>query len=242
MKKTVVVAALAVSLGFLGTSRFQNLKADEWDQKTTLTFDQPVEVPGKVLPAGSYVFKLADSQSNRRVVQIFSADEKHLYATVLGITKDRLEPADKTIVTFEERSTGAPEAVKTWFYPGEVSGIQFVYHKQRALQLATNTNESVPAMTSEAMASQPAEPVPAAPEPATPENTSSQVSALKEEPVETVTPPQAETQPQDRTDQVATTQAVELPKTATELPLLMLLSGASLFGIFLIRYALKHTS
>ena len=242
MKKTVVVTVLAVWLGFPVTSLFQNLKADEWDQKTTLTFDKPVEVPGKVLPAGTYVFKLADSQSNRRVVQVFSADEKHLYATILGIAKDRSEPTDKTIITFEETSTGGPEAVKAWFYPGEISGIQFVYHKQRAIQLASNTNESVPAMTSETMASQPAQPVPAAPEPATPENTSSQVAALKEEPVETVVPPQAETQTQAPTDQVATAQAVELPKTASELPLLVLLSGASLFGIFLIRYALKHTS
>ncbi|HTA68434.1 MAG TPA: hypothetical protein VK776_09155 [Bryobacteraceae bacterium] len=49
--------------------------ADEWDQKTVFTFSGPVEIPGQVLPAGTYVFKLADSPSNRNIVQIFSKDE-----------------------------------------------------------------------------------------------------------------------------------------------------------------------
>jgi hypothetical protein len=235
MKKTVVVAVLALCLGFLSSTLFKNLMADEWDKKTIVTFNQPVEIPGKVLPAGSYVFKLADSQSDRHIVQIFSADEKHIYATILAIPDERLQPADKTIITFEERVKGAPEAIKTWFYPGDNTGIQFVYHKQRAIQLAKNTNQSVPAMTSEAMASQPAEPVPAAPQPATPENTSSQVSALQQERVEAVTP-------QGETDQIMIAQAVQLPKTASQLPLLLVLGSAPLPGIILIRYALKHTS
>ena len=235
MKKTVVVAVLAICLGFLGTTLFKNLMADESDKKTIINFNQPVEIPGMVLPAGSYVFKLADSVSDRHTVQIFSADEKHIYATILAIPDERLQPSDKTIITFEERVQGAPEAIKTWFYPGDNTGSQFVYHKQRAIQLAKNTNESVPAMTSEAMASQPAEPLPAAPQPATPENISSQVSALQQEPVEAVTP-------QGGTDQIMIAQAAQLPKTASELPLLLALGSAPLLGITLIRYALKHTS
>lgn len=114
-------------------------------------------------------------------------------------------------------------------------GLEFVYHKQRAIQLAANTNETVPAMTSEAMSSKPAEPVPAAPEPATPENTSSEISALKQEPIEAVTP-------QGETQQATVAQAGHLPKTASELPMLLVLGGASLLGITLIQYALKHTS
>jgi hypothetical protein len=235
MKKIVVVAALAVCLGFLNTTVFKNLMADAWDKKTTVSFDQPVEVPGKILPAGSYVFKLVGSQSDRHIVQVFSADEKHLYATILAIADERRQPADKTMITFEERTIGAPEAIKSWFYPGDNTGNEFVYHKQRAIQLAVNTNETVPAMTSEAMSSKPAEPVPAAPEPATPENTSSEVSALNQEPIETVTP-------QGETQQPMVAPEVHLPKTASELPVLLVLGGASLLGIILIQYALKHTS
>ena len=34
---------------------------DEWDKKTIFTFNAPVEVPGKVLTPGSYVFKLLNT-------------------------------------------------------------------------------------------------------------------------------------------------------------------------------------
>ena len=34
--------------------------ADEWDKRTILTFSQAIEVPGKVLPAGTYVLQLVD--------------------------------------------------------------------------------------------------------------------------------------------------------------------------------------
>ena len=58
-----------VFLGFAtllaSSSVMPSAKADEWNKKTVVTFSAPVEVPGKVLPEGTYVFKLADSQSNR---------------------------------------------------------------------------------------------------------------------------------------------------------------------------------
>jgi len=104
-------------------------KADEWDKKTVLTFNEPVEVPGKVLPAGTYVFKLLDSESDRNVVQIFTEDERHLVTTIMAISDYREEPADKTVVTFSERPSGSPEALHSWFYPGETIGLEFVYPK-----------------------------------------------------------------------------------------------------------------
>src|SRR5437867_12412284 len=102
-------------------------RASEWDQKTVFTFNQPVELPGQVLSAGTYVFKLADSSSDRNIVQVFNKEEDELYGTFLTIPDYRPEPADKPIVTFEEREAGSPEAVKTWFYPGDEYGHDFVY-------------------------------------------------------------------------------------------------------------------
>ena len=93
-------------------------RASEWDQKTVFTFNQPVELPGQVLSAGTYVFKLADSSSDRNIVQVFNQDETELYGTFLTIPDYRLEPAEEPIVTFEERVAGSPEAVKAWFYRG----------------------------------------------------------------------------------------------------------------------------
>src|SRR5262245_16848212 len=105
------------------------VKADEMDKRTDVTFSAPVEVPGVVLPAGKYVFKLMDSTSDRHVVQIFNEDETHLFATILAIPTYRMNPVDKPLITFEERAANSPEAIKTWFYPGEQYGEEFVYPK-----------------------------------------------------------------------------------------------------------------
>ena len=66
--------------------------ADDWNKKTILTFSGAVQVPGATLPAGSYVFKLADIPGNRHVVQVFDKDEKKIYTTILAIPNDRLDP------------------------------------------------------------------------------------------------------------------------------------------------------
>ena len=101
-------------------------RADEWNKKTILTFSGPVQIPGATLSAGTYVFKLADLASNRHVVQVFDKDEKKIYATILAIPDQKLEPSDKPVVMFSERPAGVPQAVKAWFYPGETTGNEFV--------------------------------------------------------------------------------------------------------------------
>jgi len=111
-------------------------RADEWDKLTVMTFSEPVEIPGKVLPAGTYVFKLADNDGDRTIVQIFTEDQKHLVATVMAIPDYRTEPAGKTVVTFEERPSGSPEALHSWFYPGENYGVEFVYKKSERQYVA----------------------------------------------------------------------------------------------------------
>lgn len=123
--------------------------ADARDRKTTITFGGPVEIPGVhlagwgVLPAGTYVFKILDSQSDRHIVQIFSKDEKTVYATILAIPNYRLKATDKTVVTFRERPAGQPEALRAWFYPGRNWGEEFVYPKAKAIELAKETNTPV---------------------------------------------------------------------------------------------------
>jgi hypothetical protein len=81
--------------------------ADEWNQKTTFTFSGPVEIPGQVLDAGTYVFKLVDSSSDPNIVQVYNKNENHLYGTFLTIPDQRLKPAGKSIITFEERAAGS---------------------------------------------------------------------------------------------------------------------------------------
>jgi len=113
-----------------------------YNKKTTFTFSAPVEIPGvhlkgfAVLPAGTYIFKLMDSQSNRHIVQIQSEDQKTTYATILAIPNVRMKPTGDTVLTFRERPAGEPPALRAWFYPGETWGDEFVYPKKRAKELA----------------------------------------------------------------------------------------------------------
>jgi len=118
-------------------------RADEWNKKTILTFSGAVQVPGATLPAGSYVFKLADIPGNRHVVQVFDKDEKKIYTTILAIPNDRLEPTDKPVVLFSERASGSPQAVKVWYYPGDRIGDEFVYPKSQAMRIAKETHSRV---------------------------------------------------------------------------------------------------
>jgi len=122
------------------------VKADDLNRKTVVTFSAPVEVGGsgaQVLPAGTYVFKIMDSPSDRHIVQISNQDESHVFTIVLAIANYRLKVTDKTVITFRERPAGEPEALKAWFYPGREWGEQFVYEKSKAIQLAKETNEVV---------------------------------------------------------------------------------------------------
>jgi len=124
-------------------------KADDWNKKTTFKFSGPVEIPGQILPAGTYVFKLVDSLSDRHIVRISNEREDHVFATILAIPNYRLQPKGKTILTFEEREAGGPEAIRAWFYPGDNFGDEFVYPKVRAVVLAKQYTQPVPSMPTE---------------------------------------------------------------------------------------------
>jgi len=120
--------------------------ADTWNEKTILTFSAPVETPGQTLPAGTYVFKLINSQSNRHIVQVMNQDENRAYGMFLAIPDYRAVPSDKTIVTFKERPAGSPPALKGWFYPAKNFGHEFVYPKAEAVKLAAANSTPVPSI------------------------------------------------------------------------------------------------
>jgi hypothetical protein len=146
MSKFSLTMLFLVGLGALAT--VPDAKADPWNQKTILTFSGPVQIPGQVLPAGTYVFKLANA-SSRHIVQVFNKDENHVYGTFLAIPDYRMRPSDKTIIRFDERAAGEPQAIKAWFYPGRSYGHEFVYPKKEAVALASSNHTPVPAMPTE---------------------------------------------------------------------------------------------
>jgi hypothetical protein len=103
-------------------------QADEEDKKTIVTVNQPIQVPGKVLPAGTYVFKLLNP-NDLTLVAIFNADDTHLITTVQGIPDRRMGMVaeDEGTLQLEELAPGQPAAVKAWFYTGDNAGVEFLY-------------------------------------------------------------------------------------------------------------------
>jgi hypothetical protein len=129
-----------------GASAQETGNRNKWSK---VTFSGPVEIPGvhlkgySVLPGGTYVFRLADVQGNRHIVQIQNEDQSQTYATILAIPNTRLERTDETVITFRERPAGQPPALRAWFYPGSTWGDEFVYPKSKAQEMAKANNTPV---------------------------------------------------------------------------------------------------
>ncbi len=123
MGMTIVLAGIAML-------PLKTARADEWNQETNITLSAPLEIPGQVLPAGNYVFQLANNKSDRNVVEIFNEDKTHVIATVLAIPAYRLEPTANALITVREEPAGSPEALSRWFFAGDVRGVGFVYPNQ----------------------------------------------------------------------------------------------------------------
>jgi hypothetical protein len=118
-KNLLLMAALTLGLAIAP------LRASEWDHKTEITLNEPLNVQGTVLESGQYVMKLLNQQAERNVVLIYDRDEQHLITTVVGMPAYRVVPADDTSFTFYEKSADQPAGLRTWFYPGENYGLEF---------------------------------------------------------------------------------------------------------------------
>jgi hypothetical protein len=137
-KVALLIAFAIASVLFLEVAAH----ADEMDQSIKITFSQAIQIPGQVLPAGTYLFKLADP-NNLDVVHIFNSEGTRLYATLETITAERRKPSGHTVVTLAEQPDGRPETLVKWFYPGSTSGHELVYSKQEEQQLAQDRQQTV---------------------------------------------------------------------------------------------------
>jgi hypothetical protein len=229
--KLSIAGKLICFITLVGATIAPGLKADEWNKKTVVTFGVPVEIPGVhlkgwgVLPAGTYVFKLMDSPSDRNIVQIWNKDETKVYATILAIPDSRLKPTDKTVITFDERPVGEPVALRAWFYPGSTTGSEFVYPKEKAMDLAKSSNSAVPFTTVE---------IPVEVTEAITTTEAPAVVAMKTAPVKAAQPTGEEV---DMTPVVAATLPATLPSTASNATLFGLLGLVALSGALVLRSA-----
>jgi hypothetical protein len=248
--KRIKYVAMVSCFAFLAMAIAPRINAQTASEKTVMTFSEPFEVPGvdaQVLPAGTYVFKLLDSLSDRNIVQITSEDGTHVFTTILAINNYRLKPADKSVLTFRERGEGQPEAIKAWFYPGYAFGQEFVYPKKRAMELAKAVNEPVLAMPVEATDAAAEETLKSVPVAAV-RPTGEEIAV--NEVVDTTPAPAAVTQTQPvpavtQTQPVAVVAQAEpqaLPQTASSLPLFISLGLLSLFAGLTLMFITKRSA
>src|ERR1051325_7576194 len=134
-------AILALSLG--ATLYASTAQAQPENKRTFFTFSGPVALPGVTLPAGRYVFKIVDTTTTCKVIQVLSDDEKKPFAMATTIPDQRRDPAKDATVSFYETPAGTPAAVKSWWYPGESIGYQFIYPRAQARQIAQTTHKAV---------------------------------------------------------------------------------------------------
>src|SRR5262245_26701445 len=115
-RKFAVATAISAALAMFSPGA----RAQLLEQKITVSFSAPVEVPGEILPAGTYVF---EALQDGKLTRIYSADETRIYATLLTVPDEKLQPVEKATVTLEPGLTdGSPERVDSWFFPGEATG------------------------------------------------------------------------------------------------------------------------
>src|SRR6516165_9181972 len=126
-KKSITLLTTTAIL--LALSLSSRAKADERDKKTIVTFDQDVEIPGQVLAAGTYVFKLLHSNSDRFIVQVWDRSESQLLATLTTIGDSYPNPSGGAYFVLDTSATdeGYPPAVVSWFFAGSDEGRDFIY-------------------------------------------------------------------------------------------------------------------
>src|SRR5215469_3103166 len=124
--RAAVIGGLVLAAGLVVTNRG---KADEWDKKTVLTVNQPIQISDTYLDPGSYVLMLDRSPSDRHIVRIYNDRQDHLINTVLALPAYRVRPSGDTTFTFWETPPNAARALRDWYWPGDNFGQEFPYPK-----------------------------------------------------------------------------------------------------------------
>ena len=138
LKRIVALSTFAILALSIGTAQAQPA-----DYRTFFTFSAPVTLPGVTLPAGTYLFRLADPTTGRKVINVLSADGKRSLAMLHTIPNQLLTAPQNAEIRFMETPANTPPPIKTWWYPGKAIGYEFIYPRPQALRLAKLTAEPV---------------------------------------------------------------------------------------------------
>ena len=232
-RTTPVLTAAFAALALTASAAVAQSPAD---RTTFVTFSGPVSVPGMTLPAGTYTFRLADSQTDRHIVQIFDREGSKLFTTLLAVPAERPKPEGDPVITFKETPSDRPPAVHYWYYAGEKAGNELVYPKAQAIAIARASGEPVMSVDSSGSSIDDWKSGNVSKVTADAAAADEQPVAQPPAPQQTAPPPAPVTTPPASTTRPAPTPE-NLPQTASTLPLVALLGLFALGGALAVRAA-----
>ena len=147
-RASIIAAALLVTFA----ASHASAQATTASKQMFLTFSSTVQVPGAMLPKGTYMFRIADPDS-QRIWQVLDKSQHHVLAQFFFVrTADRTMAEmsaahGKPVVRFHESASGVPPAIRIVYYPADMAGAEFLYPKEQATQFAGTTHEATVATT-----------------------------------------------------------------------------------------------
>ena len=144
LRDKLITSACAAAMMLTMSASPARAQGGTMDSRTEFTFNRPVELPGVTLPPGTYIFRFVDATTGKKVMQVQAKDASNkTYGMFMTISAQRPKASDDAELRFLETPAGQPAAVKTWWYPGNTIGREFIYPKSQAMRLAKATNSTV---------------------------------------------------------------------------------------------------
>jgi hypothetical protein len=95
---------------------------------TYFTFNRSVQMPGIVLPAGTYIFEVANDNGTGDIVRVLSRDRSRVH--LMKFTRFIYRPTSgnlKATISLGESPAGTPPPVTVWYPQDETRGREFIY-------------------------------------------------------------------------------------------------------------------
>jgi hypothetical protein len=119
-------------------------RADDSVKQAMVTIQSPEQVPGSVLPAGTYNFKQTGMQSGWAIVQIYSNDGSALVSTVLAYPNPKVASNGQNVVTYTANGSGSIPAIEGIVFTGDSTVQQFAYPRAAADQIGAANHVRIP--------------------------------------------------------------------------------------------------
>ena len=148
--RSAIVRTLSVflSAGLLSFIAVPKAHAIGWHQEIFVTVNKPVEIPGRVIGPGTYIFRVVRPDLTPYAVQVINESTDRSEGIFLTLPAHQAQLTGRTVIKLLEakadNANAVPEITK-WFYPGNRTGHEFIYspaQQEFMSSLATNTHSA----------------------------------------------------------------------------------------------------